>query len=316
MNNRVSRIDPARLSPKGANDNEDKYGMTDHILYLGDALTVLKSIPDTSIDLCVTDPPYFIKGLGKDWTSKSASRDKAKRKMINNLPGGMAFEQNQGRDLQAFMQPIAAEMFRVLKPGAFFVSFSQARLFARMSVAIEDAGFEMRDMLAWHYESGLPKAMAQDRFVRLLDIPANDQEALIDDIGGRKTPMLKPMLEPMTLAQKPREGTYAENWRKHRVGLADVSQSIDGMFPGNCMSVPKPTKAQKGEANDHPTVKPVPLIEHLVKLFSAPGQTVLDPFLGSGSHGVAALKAGRKFVGIERDPAYFEIAKGRIDDAA
>jgi site-specific DNA-methyltransferase (adenine-specific) len=158
--------------------------------------------------------------------------------------------------------------------------------------------------------------MAQDRFVRLLDIPANDQEALIDDIGGRKTPMLKPMLEPMTLAQKPREGTYAENWRKHRVGLADVSQSIDGMFPGNCMSVPKPTKAQKGEANDHPTVKPVPLIEHLVKLFSAPGQTVLDPFLGSGSHGVAALKAGRKFVGIERDPAYFEIAKGRIDDAA
>ena len=79
------------------------------------------------------------------------------------------------------------------------------------------------------------------------------------------------------------------------------------------MPVRKPPKAEKGEGNFHPTVKPVALISHLIKLFTTPGQMVLDPFLRSGSHGVAALQTGREFVGIERDSAYFEIAANRID---
>jgi site-specific DNA-methyltransferase (adenine-specific) len=308
-NTATSRSD--ELCPPHANDNSTKYSMSNPVIHLGDCFEVLKSIPENSIHLCVTDPPYFLHHLGDEWTSDQASKGKDTRNMCSNLRAGMKFDPAQGKRFQAFMADVSAEVFRVLKPGGFFVCFSQARLYHRLGVAVEDAGFEMRDMLAWHY-SGQPKATAQDRFVRMLPIPTNDQDALLADIGGRKTAMLKPNLEPMTLAQKPRDGTYAENWMRHRTGLADVGQSLDGMFPGTAMSVAKPTKAEKGADNDHPTVKPVTLIEHLIRLFSVEGQTVLDPFAGSGSHGVAAVQSGRHFIGIERDPHYHEIATDRL----
>ena len=173
----------------------------------------------------------------------------------------------------------------------------------------------MRDMLAWKYE-GQAKAFSQDHFVRKMKIDEAEKARIIADLGGRKTPQLKPQMEPMTLAQKPRDGTFVDNWLAHRTGLVDVTQSLDGMFPGNIMEVKKPTKAEKGDGNIHPTVKPVPLIAHLIKLFSTPGQIVIDPFLGSGSHGVAAVETGREFIGIERHPEYFDIASKRIKDSS
>ena len=87
-------------------------------------------------------------------------------------------------------------------------------------------------------------------------------------LDGRKTPQLKPCIEPMVLAQKPRIGTFVENWLEHEVGLVDTKQSIDGKFPGNLMPCPKPSKAEKGAGNEHLTVKPVTLLEHLIKLFT------------------------------------------------
>lgn len=67
-----------------------------------------------------------------------------------------------------------------------------------------------------------------------------------------------------------------------------------------------------GHVTSHPTVKPIALMEWLVKLVCPVGGTVLDPFLGSGSTGIACLRGNRKFVGMEREPSYFEIAKGRL----
>ncbi len=297
--------------PLPANDNPSKYGMSSTEVHHGDCLEVLKSIPANSVHLCVTDPPYFIKGLGDEWTSESAKKGKAERNMCRNLPTGMAFDPSQGLRFQTFMAEVSAEVLRVLVPGAFFISFSQARLYHRLAVAVEDAGFEMREMLAWKYE-GQPKAQAQDYNVRRMKIADEEKARIMNALGGRKLAMLKPQMEPMTLAQKPREGTYVENWLKYGAGLADTTQTLDGMFPGNVMDVKKPTKAEKGADNDHPTVKPVPLIEHLIRLFSVEGQTVLDPFLGSGSHGVAAVNAGRSFIGIERDASYHEFARNRI----
>jgi site-specific DNA-methyltransferase (adenine-specific) len=212
------------------------------------------------------------------------------------------------------MLDISREMFRILVPGAFYVSFSQARLYHRLGVAVEDAGFEIRDMLAWKYE-GQAKAFSQDHFVRKMKISDEEKARIIADLGGRKTPQLKPQIEPMTLAQKPKQGTFVDNWLQHGTGLVDVSQSLDGMFPGNVMDVRKPSKTEKGAGNDHPTIKPVELISHLVKLFSKPGQTVIDPFMGSGSHGVACVESGRAFIGIERDPHYFDISSQRIKAA-
>jgi site-specific DNA-methyltransferase (adenine-specific) len=117
----------------------------------------------------------------------------------------------------------------------------------------------------------------------------------------------------MVLAQKPKEGTFVENWRKYQVGLVNTKESLDGMFPGTVMEIPKTVRRnESAEKIEHFTVKPVRLIAHLIKLFTQPGQTVLDPFLGSGSHGVAAMETGRKFVGFEIEKKYYDIAVERI----
>jgi site-specific DNA-methyltransferase (adenine-specific) len=75
---------------------------------------------------------------------------------------------------------------------------------------------------------------------------------------------------------------------------------------------PKANKKDREEGNNHPTVKPTDLMAYLVRLVTPPGGTVLDPFMGSGSTGKAAVGLGFDFVGIERDPAYFEIARERV----
>ena len=279
----------------------------------------LRDLDDSSVHLVVTDPPYFIDGLGENWDTATLNRLRERAKTVGGLPVGIKFCPRQGRKLQAFMEPVSREIFRILKPGGFYISFSQARLIHRMAVAIEDQGFEIRDMLSWAH-AGQPKAQKQDHHVRKRmksgKISEAEGAAIIRSMGGRKTPQLGPCLEPMVLAMKPVEGTFVDNWMKHETGLIDTKQSLDGKFPTNLMPVKRPEKSEKGEFNTHMTVKPVRLIEHLIRIFSTPGQVVLDPFMGSGSHGVAALNTGRAFIGIEPVPEYFEISRRRLRDAA
>lgn len=131
-------------------------------------------------------------------------------------------------------------------------------------------------------------------------------------MSGRKTPPLGSCLEPMVLAMKPVEGTIIENWMKHETKLIDTSYSLDGKFPTSLMAVKRPEKSEKGDFNSHLTVTPVRLIEHLISIFSKPGQLILDPFMGSGSHGVAALNLGRRFIGFEPVPEYLLMSKRRL----
>lgn len=284
----------------------------DYVVHHGDALDLLNSIPDQSVHAIITDPPYFIDGMGDEWNNSNLQEKSKKAGIIGSLPVGMKFDPQQGRNFQRFMAKISNEAFRVLKPGGFFVVFSQARLYHRMAVAVEDSGFEVRDMLGWIYE-GQAKAFSQDHFVRKMTwLTESQKRRVLEQLGGRKTPQLKPCIEPMVLAQKPREGTFIENWLAHETGLVDTTATLDGKFPGNLMDVPKPRKLEKGDDNIHLTVKPVRLIEHLVQLFTKEGQTVLDPFAGSGSHGVAAIRMGRKFIGFEIEEAYVRIANARL----
>ena len=118
-----------------------------------------------------------------------------------------------------------------------------------------------------------------------------------------------PNYEPIICAQKPREGRYVDNWLEHEVGLIDASQRLNGNVPSTVMEVEKPINEKW---NTHPTTKPVKLCEHLIKVFSLPGQTVLDPFLGSGTTAVAAEKSGRTCMGIEINQEYADIAKRRL----
>ena len=281
-----------------------------YTLYLDDCRNVLKQLNDDSIDLIITDPPYFIDGMGNDWNKENLSKKVKKAKVVGGLPVGMKFDVEQGKKLQEFMEPICNEFMRILKPGGFCIIFSQARLYHRMAIATENAGFEIRDMLGWRYE-GQAKAFSLNHFVKKMkNLTEEEQNQIIKEMEGWKTPQLKPQIEPMVMAQKPKEGTFIENWIKYNVGLINITESLDGMFPGNIMEV---SKKERDEKIEHLTVKPVKLISHLVKLFSKENQIVLDAFMGSGSHGVASIQNNRKFIGIEIDKDYFEIAKERIE---
>ena len=275
----------------------------------GDCLEKLPELEEESIHLVVTDPPYFLDGLDADW-KKGKKGAKRATGVVGSLPVGMKFDPKQGIALQAFMTEVSGLMLRVLKPGAFAVVFSQPRLVHRMAIGLEDAGFEIRDLYAWHFTRRAQfKAFSMTHFVNRMDKTEAEKEALKAKLGGRKTPQLRPQFETMILAQKPRIGTFVENWHVHETGLIDASASLDGSAPSTVMTVEKP---QRSHFNGHLTVKPVELVEHLIRLFSVPGQIVLDPFLGSGTTAVAAMRQGRACIGIEIDGKSVCIANRRV----
>lgn len=424
------------------------------VLMQGDCLDALWLIPDGSVDAIVTDPPYGLSFMGKKWDYDVPSIE------------------------------IWKQCLRVLKPGGHLLAFAGTRTQHRMAVRIEDAGFEIRDTIAWVYGSGFPKSMDVSKAIDKLDASDMRRErqlrftewmrgtgltaARIDEItgtnlGGHYTTAasqpavatreyfemlrphfgcdvpewieqmvdertvesenfkrrevletetrfngasgivsagrnertlierkitaahtdaarqwqgwgtaLKPALEPITVARKPLVGTVAANVLGYGTGalnidgcraptngeatggsgagsagrartneggelrgnggnvtpeagrwpanlIHDGSAEVLAGFPGEAdgsaarfFYCAKASKKDRGEGNAHPTVKPTDLMAYLCRLVTPPGGVVLDPFMGSGSTGKAAVREGFNFIGIERDPEYFKIAKERI----
>jgi DNA modification methylase len=399
------------------------------MIYTGDCLDVLKTLPADSVDAIVTDPPYGLSFMGKRW------------------------------DYDVPSEAIWRECLRVLKPGGYLLAFAGTRTQHRMAVRIEDAGFEIRDMIAWVYGSGFPKSLdvskaidkaagavrevvgqytvsrdlsggswadlhGQENAAKQHNITAPATEAARQWAGWGTA--LKPALEPITVARKPLIGTVAENVLAHGTGALNVdgcrvegrertdygltnstrsagntygkpsvsanfdanqgrwpanlihdgSDEVAGLFPdtkggtavrrnsgGHTFGgiFPKPPMDDLGygdsgsaarffycakasakdrdegvagvagvagvgalrdggrqslpRKNHHPTVKPTALMQYLCRLVTPPGGTVLDPFMGSGSTGKAAMLEGFDFIGIERDPEYVKIAEARISAA-
>lgn len=331
--------------------------MTDKLtLHHGDCLEVLRSLPDCSVDSIVTDPPYGLSFMGKRWDYDVPSVD------------------------------VWAECLRVLKSGGHLLAFAGTRTQHRMAVRIEDAGFEIRDMIAWVYGSGFPKSLnigkAFDKIngelVETTETLFNNPTKKTDlskrsDYGYKFEPKspeakqwqgwgtaLKPALEPITVARKPLIGTVAENVLQHGTGAINVDGGRVGeRWPANFIhdgseeatdllgasarffycakaSAKDRDEGVEGVAgvaggmsgrrdgsmgsitmrkNTHPTVKPTDLMRYLCRLVTPPSGTVLDPFMGSGSTGKAAMLEGFAFVGIEREAEYIDIAKARIQSA-
>lgn len=376
-------------------------------IHVGDCLDVLRTMPDASVDSVVTDPPYGLAFMGKRW------------------------------DYDVPSEAIWRECLRVLKPGGHLLAFAGTRTQHRMAVRIEDAGFEIRDMIAWVYGSGFPKSLdvskaidkaagAEREKVRkpcaatayssnagnMRPWMERAQELGYTEVDGGEPATnaarqwqgwgtaLKPALEPITVARKPLCGTVAENVQQHGTGALNVdgcrvaaekatgwkgdgsklyegglsreggearpqdagrwpanlihdgSDEVLEQFPNSngaggsaarffyCAKASKadrnagcehlPLQVAGGMSgrrdgsmgsttynnNTHPTVKPTDLMRYLCRLVTPPGGVVLDPFMGSGSTGKAAVMEGFRFVGIELSPEYAEIARRRIEHGA
>ena len=278
----------------------------------GDCLEKLTELAPESVHLVVTDPPYYLDGLNSEWRKGKGDTPRGTGS-VGGLPVGMKFDPRQGKALQKFIGEVGELLLPAMMPGAFAVVFSQPRLAHRMAVGLEDAGFEIRDLYAWHYTQRAQfKAFKMNHFIDRMDKTTTEKKQLKRELRGRKTPQLRPQFEAMILAQKPREGTFVDNWLAYHTGLIDAGATLDGKAPATVMTVEKP---DRGKGNVHLTIKPVLLIEHLIRLFSERGQIVLDPFLGSGTTAVAARNTERACIGIEIEADYIEIASQRIQEA-
>lgn len=185
-----------------------------------------------------------------------------------------------------------------------------------MALAVEEAGFYIRDLFIWLYPEGQAKASSLDRYVG-----EEERSRLV----GWKTPQVRGNYEPIVVAQKPPRGPLVRNFLDYGVGLLNFGEKLQGgYFASNVLQVepipgvpplflvPKPRKREKGEWNDHPTVKPVELLRFLIRLTTPKDALVLDPFIGTGSTALAALLEGRRFVGFEISPHYYRIAQRRL----
>lgn len=161
-----------------------------HKLFRGDCLKILKKIPDNSIDSIVTDPPYGLKFMAKKWD--------------HDVPQVVVWK----------------ECLRVLKPGGYLLAFAGTRTQHRMAVNIEDAGFAIVDILAWVYSSGFPKSQNISKALSKTAI-SKDKTKQVAKWQGFGT-AVKPAFEPITMARKPLEGTYAANILKHGVGGLNI----------------------------------------------------------------------------------------------
>lgn len=367
-------------------------------LYVGDCIQELRKLPDNSVDSMVTDPPYGLEFMGKDWDAPWKDARTDKRGIVNpaewggnqdSVSGGNAYSRSRvrhghaasykvnpaktGQQFQAWCEQWAAECLRVLKPGGHILSFGGTRTYHRMVCAIEDAGFEVRDSIHWIYGSGFPKSMNVSKAI------AKSRQEDSTEWEGWGT-ALKPAHEPIVLARKPLEGSVAKNVLKYGIGGLNIDNSrvTDGRWPadvildseaGNSLDTQDgangasrffkqvdwepdydvpfiyQAKANKKERNagveqlpavsapamgngiggkehdpetatpkhnHHPTVKPVALMQYLIRLVTPPGGTVLDPFLGSGTTAVAVIHEGMNWIGVERSEEYVPIIKARV----
>ena len=410
------------------------------MLVNGDCLEEIQKLVDkgVQVDSIVTDPPYHLTSIverfGKEGSAPAKDKDGAFQRQSKGFMG----KEWDGGDI-AFRKETWELFMKVLKPGGHLLAFSGSRTYHRMAVAIEDAGFSIRDQIMWLYGSGFPKSLnlgksvdkklgnerigtGQTKTHSNKGMPqAEERTAIGAGAFGQEVEeeitvgtsewegwgtALKPAHEPIVLARKAlSENSIVANVLKHRTGgihidacrvegekqtrdsnpvmnggkygqnenadREEITPDTKGRFPSNVMHdgseevlkvfpstsksaggggvkitgknvygkyngreydktigygdegsvaryfyCPKTSKSEKGNDNTHPTVKPIKLMKYLCRLVTPKGGTVLDPFMGSGSTGIAAKDEGFEFIGIEREKEYFEIAERRVSVAS
>lgn len=289
----------------------------------GDCIQELSKIPDNYISICITDPPYNYEFVGHKWNEEEIQRRKDRIKdnsstLVKNLPYGSGlsggvrnprwYKRNRDNILeyQSWCLSWAKELYRVCKPGATILVFNSTRTIAHVQVALEDAGFYARDMLVYRRSSGIPKGINMEK-----KLEKEGYEAPEKWKGWHSC--LRSEWESICVVQKPLENNYLQTLMKYETGLfyTDIE---DGGFQSNIIENIKRDKL--ADYNNHPTVKPLDLMERLVKIFAprTEGSILLDPFSGSGTTLVAAKKLGIDYIGIEVEKSYIDIANKRLKE--
>jgi site-specific DNA-methyltransferase (adenine-specific) len=288
-------------------------------LRIGDCLDVLDDQPNT-YDAIITDPPYELGYMGKVWDSTGI----------------------------AFSPALWARLFTVLKPGGFIAAFAASRLYHRMAVVAEDAGFGLYPFLIWKYPQGVPKPVnvselfdrdnLSEREIIGYRTGSGYTQANVDQGAQNRTTTkfpeyarhvspesqewrgfyygvncLMPCMEPIMLAQKPIDQKRAiDNLRKWRTGALNMGLLKDryGAWPNTILEHAKAKRKDHG--SDHPSVKPIPLMEDLCLLLCPPGGLILDPFAGTGTTGVAAQHLGYDCTLIEKNSEMESVIKRRL----
>jgi DNA modification methylase len=411
--------------------------MPDIKVYHADSRDVLLTLEPASIDAVVCDPPYalvsILKRFGKPGSAPAQEGTDGRFKRASVGFMGQEWDTGETAHDPDFWRLVAQAM----KPGSHLVAFAGTRTYHQIATAIEDAGFEIRDMIAWLYGTGFPKshdmqkAIEDMAFAAWLELNIDRKLAMIGEIGiclgdakleseveqkfrAEGAPYLdaikwegwgtalKPALEPIVLARLPiSEPTIARNVLEYGTGalnidacridgkktrapvgqyggssvgptghtgmrksnpLADIAgrwpanvahddsdetlagfpdsdgqlrnltgnetrtNNVFGAFPSSPSKLQKrgdsgsaarfffSAKADKIDrwGSKHPTVKPINLMRWLVRMVTPPGGTVLDPFAGSGTTGVAALAEGMNAVLIEQNADYAADIEARL----
>ncbi len=285
---------------------------------VADGIAGVREIAESSIHLILSDIPY---GIGADeWDvlhnntnsallGTSPAQVKAGavfRRRGKPLNGWSEADRQIPVEYQRWCDSFAGEWLRVLKPGGSALVFAGRRLSHRCVVAFEDAGFTFKDSLAWLRES------APHRAQRLSVVfQRRGDEASATKWEGWRVGNLRPTFEPVLWFVKPYTigTTIADNVLAHGIGAFNEQAFVKyEQVPDNVLR----SGFGKGEGGRHVAQKPVKLLRALIELTTVPGQTVLDPFSGSGSTLVAAKSCGRRYLGFEVDPDAVQVAKERL----
>lgn len=242
----------------------------DFELYRGDCLDVMKDIPDCSVDMVLTDPPYGTTAC--KWDSI--------------IP----------------LEPMWGQLKRIIKPNGAIV-MTAAQPFTSILVC---SNLDMHKYnLVWRKSRIGHFAQAPYRFM------TEHEDIAVFSFGGTsKNAKNRMIYNPQGLedCHKVCKGKAHSDHRPSATVQPDYVQTKTG-FPKSILEFGSDT------AKDHPTQKPVALMEYLIKTYTNDGETVLDFTMGSGTTGVACGNTGRKFIGIELDRGYYHIARKRIAEA-
>ena len=286
---------------------------------LADCREHLPHLDDGSIELLLSDIPYGIAMddwdvlhrnqnsalLGKSPAQEGKAAFKRRGKPIN---GWSRSDRNIGKEYEEWCRSWAHMVFPKLKNGGSVLLFGARRTIHRAINAFEDSGFLLKDMLAWKKKSAYHRAQRVSVVFQRRGLAAAAEQW-----KGWRLGNLAPMFEPIAWLTKPYciGGTIADNVLEHGVGAMNTDAcQHHGLGTTNVFEF----GFAKEEQRIHEAQKPIALVSILIELTTREGQTVLDPFMGSGTTAVAAQGLNRHFVGFEAVEGFHKAACQRLRD--